>query len=102
MPEPVDGLLLVGPQLPAARVEVDAVRLAVDVAREVLGGPADLEQLLLEMAPLGGCTATVSSSMRVPSSGWIRLCRKISSSTGRSVVCRVSPWLGSFSSVSRP
>ena len=53
VPEAVDRLLLVGPQRPAARVEVDGVRLAVDVAGLVLGRPADLEQLLLEVAALG-------------------------------------------------
>jgi len=30
------------------------VGLTVDVARQVFGGPADLEQLLLEVPPLGG------------------------------------------------
>ena len=54
MPEPVDRLLLVGPQRPVGLVQGDRVRLAVDVAGEVLGRPADLEQLLLEVAALGG------------------------------------------------
>ena len=53
-PEAFDGLLLVVAQVPVALVEVDGVRLAVDVAGEVLGGPADLEQRLLEPAALGG------------------------------------------------
>ena len=52
VPEAVDGLLLVGPQVPVGLVELDRVRLPVDVAGEVLGGPADLEQLLLEGAAL--------------------------------------------------
>ena len=54
VPEPVDRLLLVGPQRPVGLVQLDRVRLAVDVAGEVLGRPADLEQLLLEVAALGG------------------------------------------------
>ena len=51
--EAVDGLLLVRPQVPAVLEQVDLVRLAVDVAREVLGRPAELEQHLLEVAALG-------------------------------------------------
>ena len=52
-PEPLDGLLLVGAQVPVAGVQLDVVRLAVDVAGLVLGRPADLEQRLLEVAALG-------------------------------------------------
>ncbi len=52
-PEHVRGLLLVVAQMPAGLVELDRVRLAVDVAGEVLGRPADLEQRLLEPAALG-------------------------------------------------
>ena len=40
--------LLVVAQLPAVLLHVDRVRLAVDVAGEILGRPADLEQRLLE------------------------------------------------------
>ena len=35
-------------------VELDGVRLAVDVPGEVLGGPAQLQQRLLDLAALGG------------------------------------------------
>ena len=42
------------PQRPAVLDQVDGVRLAVDVAGEVLGRPAELEQRLLEVAALGG------------------------------------------------
>ena len=52
-PEVVHGLLLVVAQRPALLVQLDRVGLAVDVAGEVLGGPADLEQRLLEPAALG-------------------------------------------------
>ena len=43
-----------GRSVPAVLEQVDLVRLAVDVAREVLGRPAELEQHLLEVAALGG------------------------------------------------
>jgi hypothetical protein len=52
-PEPVDRLLLVGPQRPAVLDQVDLVRLAVDVPGQVLGRPAELEQPLLEPPALG-------------------------------------------------
>ncbi len=51
-PKSLDGLLLVRPQVPVRVVEFDVVRLAVDVAGLVVGGPADLEQCLLEVAAL--------------------------------------------------
>ena len=54
VPERLGGLALVGPQRPAVLGEVDRVRLAVDVAGEVLGRPAELEQRLLEVAALAG------------------------------------------------
>ena len=54
VPEGVGRLTLVGAQLPAGLVELDGVRLAVDVAGEVLGRPAQLEQRLLEVPALGG------------------------------------------------
>ncbi len=54
MPEALDGLLLVRPQRPAVLDEVDGVRLAVDVPGEVLGGPAQLQQGLLDLPALGG------------------------------------------------
>ena len=53
-PEVLRGQLLVGAQLPAGLVEHDGVRRAVDVAGQVLGRPADLQQQLLELAALGG------------------------------------------------
>ena len=58
VPEAVDGLGLVRPQVPRGRavralaVQVDGVGLAVDVAGEVLRGPAELEQDLLDVAAL--------------------------------------------------
>src|ERR687883_138679 len=42
-----------GAQAPPLLVQLDLVRLAVDVAGQVLGRPAELEQPLLEPAPLG-------------------------------------------------
>ena len=54
MPEALDGVLLVGPQRPTVLGEVDPVGLTVHVAGLVLGRPAHLEQLLLEVATLGG------------------------------------------------
>ena len=53
-PEVLRGQLLVGPELPAGFVEHDEVRCAVHVAGQVLRGPADFEQQLLELAALGG------------------------------------------------
>ena len=63
------------------------MRLAVDVAGEVLGRPAELEQLLLEVAALGGMhDDACRRRRRAPSSGLILLVlRSTSSSTGRSV-----------------
>src|SRR4029450_12178081 len=46
-PEALARLALVGPQGPAVLGQRDLVRLAVDVTREVLGWPAELEQRLL-------------------------------------------------------
>ena len=54
VPERLGGLALVVAQRPLREVERDRVRLAVDVAGEVLGRPAQLEQRLLEVAALGG------------------------------------------------
>ena len=54
VPEGLHRLLLVGAEVPPLLGEGDLVRLAVDVAGVVLGGPAQLEQRLLEVAPLGG------------------------------------------------
>ncbi len=54
MPEPLDRLRLVGAQAPAVLGQLDRVRLAVHVAGEVLGGPAELEQHLLDLAALRG------------------------------------------------
>ena len=51
--EPVDGLALVVAQRPALFAQLDRVRLAVDVPREVLRGPTDLEEGLLQMTALG-------------------------------------------------
>ena len=52
-PEVLHRQLLVGAELPAGLVQQDRVRRAVDVAGQVLGGPADLEQQLLELPALG-------------------------------------------------
>lgn len=49
-----------------------------------------------------GCTATVSGSIRAPTSGWIFFERRISSSTGRSVEVRTRPCAGCLVRVSRP
>ena len=46
--------LLVVAQVPAVLAQLDRVRLAVDVAGQVLGRPAELEQHLLDLAALGG------------------------------------------------
>ena len=54
VPERVGSLPLVGTQRPLGLVERDGVCLAVDVAGEVLRGPAELEQRLLEVAALAG------------------------------------------------
>ena len=48
--EDVDGLALVRPQVPAVLGEVDRMRRARRVAGAVLGRPADLQQLLLDVA----------------------------------------------------
>ena len=53
-PERIGGHLLVVAQLPAVLPQADRVRLAVDVAGQILGGPADLEQHLLDPAALAG------------------------------------------------
>ena len=46
-------IVLVLAQSPVGFVEVDVVLFAIDVAGEVFGWPADLQQHLLERAPLG-------------------------------------------------
>ena len=99
--KPSTASLLVGPQRPAVLVEVDRVRLAVDVAGEVLGRPAELEQLLLEVAALGGvhddaCRRRCAS----PSSGLIFLCRSdlLEHRRGR-CVRSTRPCVGCFSRV---
>ena len=53
-PKAICGHLLVIAQLPLLQLlaELDVVRLAVHVSREVLGGPTHFEQLLLEAAAL--------------------------------------------------
>ncbi len=102
VPEVLHRLLLVGAQRPAVLGQLDGVRLAVDVARQVLGRPAQLQQRLLDLPRSEGCTATVSGSMRAPTSGMIRLDFSTSSRTGRSVVVRTSPCAGCLVRVSRP
>ena len=52
VPERLGGLPLVVAQGPTVLAQPDLVRLAVDVAGEVLGRPAELEQGLLEVAAL--------------------------------------------------
>ena len=52
MPERVHRLLLVRAHVPAVPDQLDLVRLAVDVPGEVLGGPAELQQRLLEVTAL--------------------------------------------------
>jgi len=52
--EPVDGLLLVGPQRPTLRGQRDLMGLAVDISREILGGPAQRHEDLLESAAFTG------------------------------------------------
>ena len=70
MPEALDRLALVGAHLPAVLHQVDRVRLAVDVAGEVLGRPAELEQHLLEVAALGRVhRRRCRASTRSPTSG---------------------------------
>lgn len=54
MPETLDGLALVRAQRPAVLREIDLVRLAVHVTGEVLGGPAQLEERLLDLPALRG------------------------------------------------
>ena len=49
-PEALDRLALIGPHRPAVLAQRDRVRLAVDVAGEVLGRPADPQQRLLDPA----------------------------------------------------
>ena len=93
VPEPVDGLLLVGPQRPVVLGEVDAGAPRRRRSRQVLGRPADLEQLLLEVAALARGARRpvgVDPGARRPAAV-IRLCRSTSSSTGRSVVRSTSP-----------
>ena len=53
-PERVDRHLLVIPEFPVGFDQPDVVCLAVDVAGQILGGPADLEQHLLDPTPLAG------------------------------------------------
>ena len=102
MPEALDGLLLVGAQRPVGLVEVDGVRLAVDVAGEVLGRPAELEQHLLEVAALGrvhddavvvDARADERLDLLVPQH--LLEHRAVGGAQDR-------PWSGSFSRVSRP
>jgi hypothetical protein len=54
VPETLRRLALVRPHRPAVLAQRDRVCLAVHVPGQVLGGPAQLEQHLLEVAPLGG------------------------------------------------
>jgi hypothetical protein len=82
VPEALDGLLLVRAQRPAVLVQVDRVRLAVHVTGQVLGGPAQLEQRLLDLPALGGVD---DHRVRVDTGADQRLNffdRRISSSTG--------------------
>ena len=51
--EGLGGLLLVGPQVPTRLIQLDRVGLTVDVAGQILGRPAELEQHLLEGTALG-------------------------------------------------
>ncbi len=53
-PEIFGGELLVRAKLPAVLVQRDQVRCTVHVAGQVLRRPADLQEQLLELAPLGG------------------------------------------------
>ena len=53
-PERVRCQLLVIAQVPVVLLQADRVRLAVYVAREILRGPTDLEQQLLDPAPFAG------------------------------------------------
>ncbi len=52
------------------------MRFYIGVAGEILCGPTDLEQQLLDPAAFAGWTTVVSSSMRAPSIGAIFLLRK--------------------------
>ena len=52
--ELVDGFALIGPQLPVRFGEIDRMRRPRRVAGEVLGRPADLEELLLDVAARPG------------------------------------------------
>ena len=53
-PEGLGGVLLVVTQLPAVVIEGDRMGLAIDVAGEILGRPAGLEEGLFKAAALGG------------------------------------------------
>ena len=53
-PEGFGGVLLVVTQLPAVVIEGDGMGLAIDVAGEILGRPAGLEEGLFKAAALGG------------------------------------------------
>ena len=53
-PERVRRHLLVVPQFPAILRQADRVGLAIDVAGQIFGRPADLEQHLFDPAPLAG------------------------------------------------
>ncbi len=53
-PERVRGQPLVIAQLPALLVQADRVRFTIDVAGEILCGPTDLEQQLLDPAAFAG------------------------------------------------
>ena len=92
VPERLGRLLLVGPQRPVGLVELDRVRLAVDVPGVVLGRPADLEQRLLEVAALatGGPRPCRRRSGRRACPA-IFLARSTSSSTGRSLRTQHQP-----------
>ena len=54
MPETLGRLALVATQLPTVGAKRYGVGLAVHVPREVLGGPAQLEQHLLDVTTLAG------------------------------------------------
>ena len=54
VPERGRRLILVRPQLPAGLVKINSVRLAVDIAGQVLRRPAELQQDLLEVPALAG------------------------------------------------
>src|SRR5699024_8759105 len=101
VPESLDRLGLVGAQGPVVS-QIDGVGFAVHITGEVLGGPAALDQYLLQVAAFAGMDDDGVLVDLLPSTPLVRLERITSVSTGWSSACRTRPCVGWVCSCSRP